>query len=41
VARDYLGIYFPIKECKASLFARPGSCSVGPEVPKVTSYTSA
>jgi hypothetical protein len=33
-ARDYLGICFPIKECKSSLFARPGSCSVAPEAPK-------
>jgi len=33
-ARDYLGICFPIKECKASLFASPGTCKVAPEAPK-------
>ena len=33
-ARDYMGICFPIKECKSSLFARPGSCSVASEAPK-------
>lgn len=27
-ARDYIGICFPVKECKASLFARPGTCTV-------------
>jgi hypothetical protein len=25
-ARDYMGICFPVKECKASLFAAPGTC---------------
>ena len=27
-ARDYLGICFPIKECKASFFAAAGTCKV-------------
>jgi hypothetical protein len=26
-ARDYMGICFPVKECKASLFAAPGTCT--------------
>jgi hypothetical protein len=30
-ARDYMGICFPIKECKASLFAAGGTCKVAPE----------
>jgi hypothetical protein len=25
-ARDYMGICFPVKECKASVFAAPGTC---------------
>ncbi len=27
-ARDYMGICFPVKECKASLFAAHGTCKV-------------
>jgi hypothetical protein len=29
-ARDYMGICFPIKECKASLFAAAGTCAQEP-----------
>ena len=35
-ARDYIGICFPVKECKASLFAAAGTCKVSePQCTKV------
>ena len=30
-ARDYMGVCYPVKECKASLFEAAGTCKVAPE----------
>jgi hypothetical protein len=32
--RDYMGICFPVNECKASLFAAHGTCKGTSEAPK-------